>query len=235
MNAKPSARASLSQRDRRIIEHVGRYRLTTIDVLCRAVTPGVSAAALSKVVRRLCSQQMLTRHQLLHPTCYFVLGSAGASLLGMSKVRTRPLGPQSLPMEYGLLLHAVLGQTRRRRLTNDELKQLCPWLTGPLLDSPHCLDEKQQTLELVRVDLGGAADHIARKVRRDIMQRRQLLFFDNFVGESRFRLVIITSSREKSAAIRQALDRHDWPRGLAIHLAVVPQLLPLTTGAENAS
>jgi len=54
------------------------------------------------------------------------------------------------------------------------------------------------------------------------------------VAEGKFRLVVITTTKEKSAAIRRALNRHEWPEGLAIHLSVVPQLLSLTVRSNHA-
>jgi hypothetical protein len=223
----------LSDRDRRIVEHVGRYRLTTFEVLRRTVVPGVSVGALSKVTRRLCRLDLLQRFSLLHPQCYFVLGTVGAGLLGLGVQRTTPLGPQSLPLEYAVLVYATLGRQPRRRLTRKELQSHCPWLLAPFDEAPHCIDE-QQTIELLRIDLGGPADHVARKAAREIRQRRQVPYFDRFVHERRFRLVVITGTREKSATIRQSLDRHDWPRGLAIHLSVVPQLLSITASPPHA-
>ena len=44
----------LSCRDLAILDHVARYRLTTIDVLCRTVQQGLSANAAGKIVNRLC-------------------------------------------------------------------------------------------------------------------------------------------------------------------------------------
>ncbi len=137
-------------------------------------------------------------------------------------------------MEYALLLYATMGTVVRKRLTVAELTDLCPWLDAPFCSSPHCLDQGNQVIELVRVDLGGPADHVARKTKRDIRSRRQLEHFDRFVQSGRFRLVVITGTPEKSAAIRQAMNRHDWPRGLAIRLAVVPQLLTIVGSSSDA-
>jgi hypothetical protein len=47
-------------------------------------------------------------------------------------------------------------------------------------------------------------------------------------------MVVVTATKEKSVAIRQALDRHDWPTGLSLHLSVVPHLLSLTVSRHHA-
>lgn len=233
-SAKPNTRRRLTDRGRKIVEHVARYRLTTVGVLRRVVTPGLSANAVSKLANRLCDAGYLRKYTLLHPTRYFVLGEAGANLLGIGGHRSSPLGPQSLPMEYAILVYATLGKALRQRLTGDEIQRLCPWLPSALAEAPHCADASRGVLELVRVDLGGPADHVARKCVADVNERRRLREFTNFVAQGRFRLVIITATKEKAAAVQRALDRHGWPAGLLVHFSVVPQLLSLTASRNHA-
>lgn len=231
---RPTKGRRLSHRDRQIIEHVVRYRLTTIQVLCRAVLPNVSRGAVAKITGRLCDADYLQKYTLLHPTKYFVLGKAGAKLFGLDDQRAAPLGPQSLPIEYVLLIYAALGRQPRVRLTPVEVLAKWPWLKPELAAAPHCWDEKHAILELVRVDLGGPADHVARKCAVDLNKRRQHREFSPLVAQGRFRLVVITATSEKAAALRQALDRHDWPPRLLIHLSVVPQLLSLSARRNHA-
>lgn len=227
-------RRRLTARDRQIVDHVGRYRLSTVEVLSPVVLAGLSRNAVTKLVNRLCDGDYLQKYTLLHPTQYFVLGAAGANLLGLGLHRTAPLGPQSLPTEYGLLIYATLAKHPRTRLTKAEVLRKCPWLPPALADAPHCADEQHDVLELVRVDLGGPADHVARKCFADLNQRRRLRDFPPLVAQGRFRLVIITATKEKATAVRQALDRHDWPAGLLVHFSVVSQLLSISVSQSHA-
>lgn len=233
-SAKPKNRRQLSLRDRKIVEHLVRYRLTTVEVLCRVVLPGLSSNALSKIASRLCDAGYLRKYTLLHPTRYFVLSETGANSLGVGNHRAAPLGPQSLPLEYAILVYATLGKTPRRRLTAEEVLRKCPWLKPALAEAPHCEDEQHEVLELIRVDLGGPADHVARKCAADVTARRRWREFATLLARRQFRLVVITATKEKAAAVRQALDRHDWPTGLLIHFSVVPQLLSLTASRNHA-
>ena len=224
----------ISERDRRIVEHVARYRLTTVEVLRRTVIGGLSANAVSKVANRLCDSGLLQKFTLLHPTRYYLLGEAGAKALGVGLHRTAPLGPQSLPMEYAVLAYSTLSKHPRQRLTSDEVQKLCPWFPTAFVEAPHCFEEQQQILELIRIDLGGPADHVARKCSADVNERRRIREFDQYITSGHFRLVVVTATKEKSAAIRQALDRHDWPSGFALHPSIVPQLLSLTASRHHA-
>jgi hypothetical protein len=231
---KPKKIHRFSRRDREIVEHIARYRITIIEVLCRRVLPGLSPNAVSKVVNRLCKTGFLRKYTLLHPTKYFVLGELGVKWLSINSDRAGPLGPQSLPLEYGVLVYATLGEHTHTRLTQVEVLHKHPWLTATLASGPHCRDEQDKILELIRVDLGGPADHVARKCAADLNRRRRLRDFLPLVAQSRFRLVVITATKEKAAAVRQALERHDWPTGLLIHFSVIPKLLSLTTSRNHA-
>lgn len=215
----------LGERDQRLLAHVDRYRLATTVTLRQAVTPELSSNAVAKIVQRLCAADWLCKYPLNHPECYFVLGRVGAAALGRSRERTRPLGPQSLPQAFAVLLYAVCGRPPRRRLLPAELGAACQWLPSRLALAPHCGQATNRVIELVRVDLGGPAHHVARKCAADITARSQFPEFVQEVEADRFRLVVITAAPEKGTALRQALDRHAWPVGLAIHLAVIPALL----------
>jgi hypothetical protein len=223
-------------RDRQIVDHVARHRITTNEVLHKLFFKHRQQNAVTKVTARLCRAEWLSKFPLYHPRLCFTLGPLAAKRLGVPVQRTLPLGPQALPTEYATLTY-VIGKLRHRRLTANELEQLCPWLIGPLADFPYCLDGSSEpaVLELIRVDLGGKPDYIARKCDADFQARRSLCGFDKWVREQRFRLVVITGTSEKAALIQSALEQHVWPAGLSIHLAVVPQLLQLTARIFNGT
>ena len=105
-----------------------------------------------------------------------------------------------------------------------------PDMPVPLAEFPYCLDEKQAPpiLELIRVDLGGKPDHVARKCDTDIELRKPVKHLMARLRAGSFRLVVITATSNKAAAIRNSLSQHIWPSGLTIHLAIVPELLHLT-------
>ncbi len=212
-------------RDRAILAHVARHRLTTVAVLRQTLFPCLSQTAVTKIVSRLCRHHYLAKFTLQHPHRYYVLGAAGGKLMGLGAHRSDSLGPQALPLEYAALLYATLGKHPRTRLTRGETLARFPWFPERWADACHCHDDTGNVLELLRVDFGGSADHVARKCVGDIHLRSQTHDFLKLLASGRFRLVLITATPEKGAALRQALDRHDWPRGLLLHLSVIPELL----------
>ena len=231
-NSELSQRGSpVADRDRRILEHVARFRIATPDSLRATVLRSLSLNAIRKILRRLCAAGSLQQFTLQHPRVYVILGERGLRLLGLGLHRGQPPGPQALPQDYAVLNYATQGQVPRIRLTTAEVLQRCHWLPSSAAKAPHCLDASQ-TLELVRVDLGGPADHVARKAFHDIRKRSQPREFNAMLRARQFRLVILTSSSGKSAAIRRACERHEWPDDLALHVVTVPQLVSLRSSSH---
>lgn len=226
----------LTRRDRAILDHVARFRMTTNEVVQRLYFDEQHPNAVTKVTARLVEQKLLAKFPLTYPQSYFRLGEHGVALFGLHESRMRPLGPQSLPTEYGVLCYATLREQPLQRLMADELQQRFPDFESPWCDAPHVLRaETQEVVELLRVDLGGSADHVARKVLQDVLARTESRTFREALQRRAFRCVVITTTTEKAAAIQTALQPHRWPEGLDIHLAAVPNLLPLIPGGDHAA
>ena len=222
-----------NDRDRLILEHVARYRLTTLEAIRRVVLRGLSRNAVNKLANRLCDAGLLQKHTLLYPVKYFMLGELAIRNFGFGIHRAGVLGSQSLQQEFALLAFATLGTHQHLRLNAAEVKRRCPWLPLAFTVAPHCIDETN-VLELVRVDLGGPANHVARKCAADLTERCRFQEFRTLVTAGQFRLVIITATTEKVTAIKRALSNHLWPPGLLVHFSVVPQLLSLGASADHA-
>lgn len=179
--------------------------------------------AVAKVTARLCATGILTRNVLVPPETYFRLGSHAISTLGLSPRLSEPLGPQSLPTDYATLIYATSGNSRRRRLTTKELDEYMPWLPHDLSQPPYCVDAKGQ-LELVRVDLGGSPQHIARKTTQASHDRLDVPQISELAGAGRFQVVVLTTSEEKSKAISKALVTSGCTDAVRVHIAVIPRL-----------
>lgn len=226
----------LTERDREIMKHISRYRITTNEVLSRTVLADASPNAIVKVTRRLCRLGYLRKFPLMHPQCYFTPGERAVRELGIPSHRTHPLGPQSLPTEYAVMAFALLAQSQHERITADELRKQYPWMPASLSEAPHCTcrETGQAILEAIRVDLGAAADHVARKCDADLQARIEFREFYPLIARRRFRAVVLTATTDKAAAIERSLNQHVWPTGYAFHLAVVPELLHLIPGGHHA-
>jgi hypothetical protein len=226
-NKSPQNR--LTTRDREIIEHVVRYRISTNEVIQKLFFEGAHATSVTRITARLCSTGWLSAFPLIYPTKYFVPGKLAASAYGLPLARTYPLGPQSLPTEFAVLEYAAANTPHVVRLDLGQIQSLLPWYEEEWFHAPHCKrgSEEKQTLELVRVDLGGPADHIARKCRRDIGLRHKAVKFTHLIANQAFGMAIITGSTQKAAAIQSALKSHHWPENLTFRIAVFVSLIPI--------
>lgn len=226
----------ISKRDLSIIKHAARYRLTTKETLHRLFFDANAPNAVTKVVNRLCDENWLSKFPLLYPRQYFVPGKRAVHSLGLPLARSLPMGPQSLPTDFAILAYAM-SEKGVRRITTKELVTHFPWYRAEWTFSPHLLraSKETSTLEIVRIDLGGPADHVARKCYSDVFTRHESKEFRDAIREQRIRLVVITATTDKASAIQLALQGHAWPPGLGLHLSVIPDLLPLLPRCPDAT
>ncbi len=226
----------LSGRDREILEHVVRYRLTTKETLHRLFFNENEPNAAIKVANRLCDEGWLRKFSLLYPRQYLVAGTRTVQSFGLPTARSLPLGPQALPTEYAILHYSAAAENVER-LKRREVSARFDWYRDEWAATAHCVrtTDTADVLELVRVDLGGPADHVARKCVADFATRNQSPVFQHAIENALFRLVVITATADKAAATQLSLHGHLWPDGISFHLAVVPELLPLLPGGCDAT
>ena len=211
----------MTKHDLSILQLTDRYRIGTNAAYHRIVFEDQSLNAVSKITARMCRQGWLCRFPLLPPEDYFTPGPLAVKQLGIAARRTEPLGPQALPIDYAVLLFAIHGN--RTRMSLDELNQHFPWLSNDLLHIPYCLTS-QGVLELVRVDLGGTPQHVARKVASDYAKRIEIPEFRNLVTSNKFQVVVLTATASKSRLIRQAVEAMAWDSAVRLHMAMIPRL-----------
>lgn len=214
----------MSNRDQTLIDVTNRYRMATNATFRRLVFDGQSLNAVTKVTARLCRQGLLARYPLIPPEDYFTLGPRAARQLGVSARRTEPLGPQALPIDYAILLYSTNGN--RERLMPDELRQTATWMPSELTHAPYCRTS-HGILELIRVDLGGSPQHVAKKSVVDCSRRMAVPEFRQLIEADRFQFVILTTTSSKARLIRQAIEALPWEHEIRLHFAMIPRLTQL--------
>tara|TARA_R110002049_G_scaffold309101_2_gene516912 strand:- start:39824 stop:40504 length:681 start_codon:yes stop_codon:yes gene_type:complete len=214
---------SFRPRDAAFVNFTIRYRIGTNKAYGTQLLPDISLNAVAKVTARLCDMGLLTRLPLVLPENYFRLGPKAVSVLGLSPRHCEPLGPQSLPVDYATLIYATQSVTPKRRLSPLELSQYTPWLPEGLRASPYCVAGDGR-LDLIRVDLGGSPQHVARKVAAAANQRLSIPELADLAGRSKFQIAVLTTSAQKASYIAKALEIIDCMDAIRIHLTVIPQL-----------
>lgn len=217
-----------------IIEHVMRNQMSTNATIRKSFFHDKHASATTRCTASLCEAGWLNSYPLVHPEKYFRLGRRAAIAFGRSVHSTLPLGPQALPNELALLRYVTASNSAVQRVLADELQERYPWFENGWLSVPHCLRRvgDQDLLELVRVDLGGTADYQARKCRKYMDARIHVDELRELLRQRSLQMVIVTTSKEKAARLRSALDAHQWPEGMAFRIAVFSDLISVIPSAQ---
>lgn len=232
MSAKPPLKVRMDERDLLILQHVARHRLTTCAVLHRHCFKDLKRNAVLKILLRLCRENLLQRFPLIYPEVYFTLTAKACQLLGGVSARSLPLGPQSLPTELAALHYCVCGSRYHMRLSRHEVRQSFSWFPKPSNHEIYSKDSpiaESPVLEWLRADLGGPSHHIVRKTHRRLQAIIDSANAMTALHRQEFRVVFLTATPEKASSIQRAVEPHEWPAGIQLHLAIIPELLPLTT------
>lgn len=219
----------LNTLERRIVEQVIRDHLATNDSIHHRFLADRHRSTVTRITSRLCNSGWLAETLLIYPRKYFLPGPLAVSAYGIPQQRQNPLGPQSLPTEYALLEYTGANAPDVTRVTPEELQPRYPWYRREDATTPHCLRviENRPMLELIRIDLGGPADLVARKCRDAVLSRKVSVEFEKLVLSRGFSIVIITATSSKAKAIEASLTHHIWPDGLVFRINAFPSLIPL--------
>jgi hypothetical protein len=114
-------------------------------------------------------------------------------------------------------------------LTAQEFANLYPELWRPGMRASNYLLVDlggKLRLEMLVVDRGGAAHRVNSRVRRVIAQRKGLPKFDALMKSGRFRVTVLTGTREQADKIRRRMSRrHFGP--IEVGTCVIPELAEL--------
>jgi hypothetical protein len=211
------------------VEQVVRDHIATNDSIQRRFFATHHRSTVTRITSQLCATGWLAESLLVYPRKYFLPGPLAVSAYGIPQQRQNPLGPQSLPTEYALLEYTGANATDVTRVTSEELQPRFPWYRLEDLAAPHCLRATgaHRTLELIRVDLGGPADQVARKCRDGIQSRKNAVEFEKLLLSGGFSIVVITATNSKAKAIESALSHHIWPEGLIFRINAFASLISL--------
>lgn len=224
----------LTDRDREILAHIGRHRLTTMQAVHRLFFPGLQAEAAESTLRRLREAGFIESRRLFEAARYYYLTKLAANEVGCPDSVTRPPGPQSITAHFGVLAYCCLMTKPRRLLTFDEFRTAYPTLHEPGLPSSRYYvdddDPARPRLGWIEVDVGANIHPLVRKCHHRISRRLSLPSFRELIREKGFLVVLVTGNAGKAEKLKRAID-NDRPL-VEIRLAVCPDLGRLTTTAQ---
>lgn len=202
--------ARLQDRDYDILDFVSRYRLATREVLHRKFFDDSELNAVTKVTSRLSDSGFLARHPFVNTSSYFTLGFAGCRLFGIPSRCAKELGSQALIIQYGILDYCTATGSTRERITVSEIQSQHESLLARDLDPANYVNDATgeiSKLQFVRVDGGGPADHVIRKLKLDMALRETNPICQGLNQLSRFEIACVTYSQSKLEQIQKRLDK----------------------------
>ena len=218
----------LTERDLAMLDFVFRYRAGTEDMFsCQFFPETDSHKNVTRVLGRLQGRGLLRKESCDHGLSYYTLTPRGYRALGLAPRTPRPLTEQSLPVVLAVAFYCV--GNGLRRLTCKEFTELYPELWRPGMRASNYLlvdiDGKLR-LELLLVDRGGAAHRINARVRRVIAQRKGLPKFHALMKAGRFRITVLTGTREQARKIERRVRRRPFGP-IEVTTFVIPELADL--------
>jgi hypothetical protein len=217
----------LSPRDRAILNHVARYRLSTPEVIHRLYFGDLATNAVTKVTLRLRRAGYLVAHELYHKHIYFLPGpmvDRGNPKAG------EPFGTQKLILTYGTLAFCCTGETVQRLLTPAEFEEVRGMLSlSPALPYHNFFLDKTEghtRINWIRIDYGAEQRRLLRLVWTKLDAWMGYDGFPALIKAGRFAVTLVTTGEPKRRSLQASYDRNPI-EGVPLRVAVVPELLDL--------
>ena len=221
----------ISDRDRKLLEFVGQYRLGTDALFQSAFFPDATEArVVRKVTFRLVQQNYLRKFQLGLKAAYYVLSPRACRLIGVKVWEPVPFTEQSFPGALGAACYCVASGAKR--YTAAKFLQSHPDLCKPGQCRSNYFKEEIEgkfALGMFLIDRATSPKRMMGKIRKVIGQRYPMPAFRDLILQSRFQLVILTGYTEKRIALELAVRAgHRGP--VRVRVEVVPELGDWLTG-----
>lgn len=210
---------------RQLLEHIARYRMTTLPVLSQL--PAFRhrpESSVKRLLRGLVHEGRLRRASLFHNRDYYCAYRASNSLTGL-------LSESEKLRAYAMLLYCCQKGSQRERLTRTELQTHFAMLDEPGLPLNYYVDSSSETtrLGLLRVDLGGRGrwDRILGKARDDVLKHLGRAGVRELIQQRQFEVTILTALPQKASRICDTIASEPHPLDACIRVSCASELLYL--------
>ncbi len=212
-----------------ILQHLARYRMTTLPVLNQLPELGpLGAVRLQQQLQRLSRSGQIASAPLFHKREYLYLAG------------TDPTGPHSEVSKirnYAMLLFCCLSNTSRDRLTESDFQEHFPDLYRPGRPLHYYMDisGSKPCLGFMRIDTGGRGrwDRVIARARSDICSHELYPPFRKLIATGQFEVSILTATLPKAERIRRTLEEGRHPADASIRVSAIPELLALVAPSPD--
>lgn len=220
-------KTSLTPGNRHILEHVARFRISTVDAIHALFYADKTRDGAMKAANRLVTDGLLQSFDINSRKIY-QLTEAAASLIGSPRTSAEPLGVQSLRECFAMLCFCCLGEVKRKSLTPSEFRDAFPEFAdakGIAPWSQHYYAERRgdaARLGRATVDSGADTARVLRKCREIIHDAKNTPVLREIIAQRLFVLVVLTAEESKRCVLADAI-RKDRLRSL-VEVEVIPDL-----------
>ncbi|RMG58900.1 MAG: hypothetical protein D6717_02195 [Gammaproteobacteria bacterium] len=225
-----SGEIALQERDQKILDHIGRYRITLRPVLDQVFFAKDSSGC-GNVLRRLTNAGLVTaREGLPSRRRYYQLtakGAEGRVPLG----RTKPMRAQALRSAIAVLWFCTMNQRSRQRMEAWELREI---LAGSTPAGTHCIQPGTPTTVFrVQVPSGrtktagvvsALRDHMKNSFQRPVLKQ--------MAKDQRYGFAVLAEA-ERTSELRAAIARHNLARYAPIIIESVPSPQTITRALND--
>ncbi len=187
-----------------MLDHLKRYRITTKETLELALFTGERTKSFNNVIYRgLIKKGLLESRELSGSRVFFQLTEQGTREAEAPADAAKPLTAGKLFELYAELLFCCHDTPSHPKLTTEEFNHWFPGRLGERrLGAGYYIDEDAGVRRLGRllVDLGRNLPNA-----RDVVLRDVRALGDDFLGERRFTIAVITSSRSAERDARACM------------------------------
>lgn len=216
------------KRDREILKHIARYRLTTDDVLLQLFFEHTEYKnAIDRVMKRLARQGWVRSYVYRGTEKYHMLGLKAARLLDAPHY-PRPVTEQTLPALIAILCYCVRYKVKRIEESGlaKEFASLCvPEFAGASYYADRTIDPPRTRLHLIIVDRNNTIRRLNRVVSRAVVRRYRYASFHDLIQKQHFALTIVTTSERRKQFIEKKIENES--RLVPHRVRVVPDYAPL--------
>lgn len=209
----------LQLRDEKVLDHIGRYRITLRPVLDHVFFDSESSGAGNVLQRLLGARYVAARDGLPGRRRYYQLAAKGAAGR-VSLERTKPIRAQTLRSLLAVLWFCNMQETRSHRLEKWELREILQEEPPP---GTHCAVPGKE-LRLHRVMVPGGRTQPAAvlgALKQRFIESRRYPLIRQWMEDKRYGFLILAEA-ERAAELRSAVTKHKINRHVPVLVASVP-------------
>jgi len=206
--------------DLRILHHIGRYTITLRRVLQVVFFDGGSAEGALKRLERLGYIQRVER-QLPGNFSYYQLKKKGAAVINVSENKAKPKEAKGLAQDLAALWFSCMGDRRRKRLLDSELRSLFGAPKGGNVIHVAQAEEEPAVFRLFVPEADSNLERYVTTLKRAAHQICSDEKLIRWIERGTYQFAVLLINDDRAAKLADLIRAEEFP-DLRIQLAVAP-------------